>query len=60
MTALGDDVNTAARLASVARAGELLASEAAVTAAGIDASARERRDLSLKGKSVSVPVRVLG
>jgi adenylate cyclase len=60
ITALGDDVNTAARLASVARAGELLASEAAVAAAGIDASSRERRDLDLKGKSVSVPVRVLG
>ncbi len=58
ITALGDAVNTAARLASKAGAGEVLVSEATLAAANLDASAWERRELELKGKSEPVPVRV--
>lgn len=50
-TALGDPVNVAARLASAANAGELVASEATVLAAGVDTDGIERRELTLKGKS---------
>ena len=49
LTVLGDSVNTTARLASAARAGEILVTKAAATAAGLDPS-RERRQLELKGK----------
>jgi adenylate cyclase len=58
-TALGDNVNIAARIASKAAAGELLASEAACEAAGLETGGLERRDLELKGKSETVSVRVL-
>jgi adenylate cyclase len=58
-TALGDNVNVAARLASKAGAGEVLASEAACDAAGIETGGLEKRDLELKGKSELVSVRVL-
>jgi adenylate cyclase len=58
-TALGDNVNIAARLASKAGAGEVLISEAAYKAAGIEAKDLEKRDLELKGKSELVSVRVL-
>ncbi len=59
LTALGDPVNTAARLASVAAAGEILVSDAAVACAGVDMGAREHRELVLKGKSERIGVRVL-
>jgi adenylate cyclase len=59
-TALGDNVNVTARLASQAGPGEILASEAACTAARIETARLERRDLALKGKSEPVSVRVLG
>lgn len=49
LTALGDTVNTAAHLASAARAGEMLVSAAAAAAAGLD-PALEHRRLDLKGK----------
>jgi adenylate cyclase len=58
-TALGDPVNTAARLASAAREGEVLVTDVAAQKAGLDLSAREHRDLTLKGKSEPVPVRVI-
>ena len=58
-TALGDNVNIAARLASKAGAGEILASEATCRAAGLDMDSYEKRDLELKGKSATVGVRVL-
>jgi adenylate cyclase len=58
-TALGDNVNIAARLASKASAGEVLASEATCHAAGIEAEGLEKRELELKGKSELVSVRVL-
>jgi len=50
MTALGDVVNTAARLASAAGPGELLMTAVAASAAGIDTGGHELRQLALKGK----------
>jgi len=58
-TALGDNVNIAARLASQAAQGEVIASEETLDAAGIETEALEKRDLELKGKSELVSVRVL-
>ena len=57
-TALGEAVTLAARLASVAGAGELLVSESAYAAAGMDGPA-ERRELELKGVTGPITVRVL-
>jgi adenylate cyclase len=59
ITALGDEVNKAARLASKAAAGEIIVSEQAVQAAGIDSRELEQRSLELKGISEPVQVRVL-
>jgi adenylate cyclase len=56
LTALGDAVNTTARLASAATAGEVLVSVAAATAAGLD-PALEPYALELKGKDA--PTRVV-
>ena len=50
-TALGDAVNSCARLASLAAAGEVLVSASAAETAGLDTSALERRALSLKGRT---------
>lgn len=58
VTVVGDTVNTAARLASRAGAGEILVSIAAATAAGLDPSL-ERRSLELKGKAEATEVAVL-
>jgi len=58
-TALGDNVNIAARLASAAGPGEILVSEAAYTAAGREPANLERRSLELKGKSEPIEVRVI-
>jgi len=46
-------------LASQARPGEALISEAAYAAAGLDLGNAEQRQLELKGKSEPVGVRVL-
>jgi adenylate cyclase len=59
VAALGDSVNTTARLASKAASGEVLISEAAYYAAGLDLGNLEERQLELKGKSEPVRVRVL-
>lgn len=59
ITALGDNVNITARLASQAGAGEALVSEAAFTAAGIDRGTAEHRQLELKGRSEPISVWVL-
>lgn len=59
MSAIGDEVNLAARLASKAAAGEIIVSEQALKAAGMDAGSLESRGLELKGISEPVPVRVL-
>ncbi|HEV8536165.1 MAG TPA: adenylate/guanylate cyclase domain-containing protein [Candidatus Limnocylindria bacterium] len=58
LTAIGDAVTIAARLASVAGIGELLVSEEAFAAAGLGGDP-ERRELSLKGVTGTVPVRIL-
>jgi len=58
-TALGDAVNTTARLASAAAAGEVLVSDTAAAAAGLDAAGLEHRYLDLKGKAEKVGVVVL-
>ena len=50
-TALGDNVNIAARLASNAKSGEVLISDAAYAASGLDLTEMEHRQLELKGKS---------
>jgi adenylate cyclase len=59
ISAIGDEVNLAARLASKAAAGEIIVSEQALNAAGIDGSKLESRSLELKGISAPVPVRVM-
>ena len=56
LTALGDVVNVAARLAGAAKAGEVLMSAEAASAAGMPAELPVR-DLDLKGKSI--PTRVV-
>ena len=58
-TALGDNVNIAARLASKAGAGEVLVSETTWAAARMETEVVEKRELELKGKSDPVSVRVL-
>jgi adenylate cyclase len=55
LTVVGDAVNVAARLASQAREGEILASVDAAGAAGLDPSL-ERRALDLKGKRLPTEV----
>jgi adenylate cyclase len=58
LTALGDVVNTAARLASAADAGEVLISDIAIASAGWPAAELESRSLELKGKRALTGVRV--
>jgi adenylate cyclase len=59
VTALGDAVNIAARLASQAKAGEILVSETALQAAEMNSANLEKRSLDLKGKSAAFDVRVV-
>ena len=59
LTALGDTVNVAARLASAAGAGEILVTDAAAVAAGLTPTDQQRRQLDLKGKSAATDVVVL-
>jgi adenylate cyclase len=59
ITAIGDEVNLAARLASRAAAGEVIVSEPALQAAGWDGSQMESRTLELKGVSLPITVRVM-
>ena len=59
ITAQGEEVNMAARLASQAAAGEILVSEQALLKASIDGAQLESRSLELKGISAPVPVRVM-
>jgi len=58
-TALGDNVNIAARLASQAGPGEILISDAAYAAADVDLGKLEHRHLELKGKSEPTGVYVV-
>ncbi len=58
LTALGDTVNTTARLASTAGVGEILVTIVTAEAAGLNA-AGGRRSLALKGKELPTDVLVL-
>ena len=59
LTAMGDTVNVAARLASAAGPGEILVTLEAAQVGGLDLQGRELRDLELKGKSARTSVVVL-
>lgn len=58
-TALGDNVNITARLASNAGTGEILISEATYSAARLNLENIERRQMELKGKSEPIGVHVV-
>jgi adenylate cyclase len=53
-TALGDTVNTAARLTDLAGAGEILISAEAAAAGGLETTGLERRTLELRGRDQRV------
>jgi adenylate cyclase len=55
-TALGDAVNTTARLASLAEAGELLVSVETSERAGLDAMDLERRTVDVRGREAGLDV----
>jgi adenylate cyclase len=55
-TALGDTVNTTARLAAVAAAGEALVSLDAAAAAGLEFATLEHRTIALRGRSEPITV----
>lgn len=59
MTAMGDVVNTTARLSSAAAAGEILVTASAATSSGLSADTLEHRSLPLRGKSEPTEVLVL-
>lgn len=59
LTALGDAVNTASRLASQAATGEIVISESTANKAGIDTTNLDMRSLELKGKSEPMDVWVM-
>ena len=59
ITAIGDEVNLAARLASKADAGEIVISDFALNKAGMDGNGLESRRLELKGISELVDVKVI-
>lgn len=59
MTAMGDAVNTTARLSSLAGAGEILVPLEAAAKAELEVAGLERRSLELKGKSQPTDVVVL-
>ena len=58
-TAVGDAVNTTARLASSAGAGEILVSKAAAESSMLDASGLESRTLTLRGRDETIDALVL-
>jgi adenylate cyclase len=58
-TALGDSVNTAARLAASAGTGEILVSSSAAAAAAVQTDGLESRTLSLRGRAESVEAWVM-
>ncbi len=58
-TALGDNVNITARLASNADPGKILISDAAYSASGLLLENMERQQLELKGRSEPIGVHVL-
>lgn len=58
-TALGDSVNTTARLASLAGPGELLVSLAAAEHASFDAAGLDRRTVEVRGREATLDVYAL-
>lgn len=58
-TALGDDINVGARIASAAGPGELLASLELLLMANVETYGLEHRELSLKGKQAPMRVAVI-
>ena len=58
-TALGDSVNTTARLASLAGPGELLVSLAAAEHASLDATGLDRRTVEVRGREAPLDVYAL-
>jgi adenylate cyclase len=58
-SAMGDAVNVTARLASLAGKGEVLVSEAAHHASGLDLADLETRKLELKGRQAPMTVRII-
>ena len=58
-TALGDSVNTTARLASLAGSGELLVSLAAAEHASLDATGLDRRTVEVRGREATLDVYAL-
>jgi adenylate cyclase len=58
-TALGDVVNTTARLASLAEAGEVLVTVAAAEAAELSLDGLERRNLEVRGRQEPIDVLVM-
>lgn len=59
ISAIGDEVNLAARLASKASQGEIIVSEQALNQAGMAFTGLESRSLELKGISEPIQVRVM-
>ena len=59
VAAMGDNMNTTARIASKAASGEALISDAAYAASGLALGDLEQRQLELKGKSERIGVRVV-
>lgn len=59
ISAIGDEVNAAARIASKAAAGEILISETALAQVHVDVSGLESRTLELKGIREQMMVRVI-
>lgn len=59
ITALGDDVNLTARLASLAAAGEIIMTEATRAASGLPTDELEPRHLEVKGRSTPVDAWVM-
>lgn len=59
ITALGDNVNVTARLASKAGPGEALISEAAFARADVNLGEVDQRELELKGRNEPILVRAL-
>jgi adenylate cyclase len=58
-TALGDSVNTTARLASLAGPGELLVTLAAAEHASFDATGSDRRTVEVRGREATLDVYTL-
>lgn len=59
ISVLGDDVNAAARLGSLAGSGEVIASDAVIQAARVNTADMQPRRLELKGRTVPMDAWVI-